>query len=172
MRTPPVDQIGSLGDRGSDISEIIFGRKLMGGRNSQSHGRISRSAGALITQRRLGATIATNIQELPPNTMAYDESDTNADTCYLGINFCILSYNTCTADVFTYDKYVKLVENIHTVTGATAHDGPLTGFIVILISPTSLYIMARSSIIVLYIPTKCAIMARTIGTLHMIGTQA
>ena len=52
--------------------------------------------------------------------MAYNKSDTNVDTCCLGINLCILGYTTRTADVFVYELHIKPVVTIPIVTGTTA----------------------------------------------------
>ena len=78
-------------------------------------------------------------QEPPPNTRAFLECDTNADTCCLGKNFIISQYSTRTADVYAYDKSYKPIENVPIVTGVTAYDDKRTGETYILVFHESLY---------------------------------
>ena len=60
------------------------------------------------------------VQQCKPGTYASNESDSNADTCCLGSNFCILSYTNRTADVYPYDTSYEPLHNVPIVTGATA----------------------------------------------------
>ena len=147
------------------MSEITSERNMMSGRNNQSRGRSNISSGALITQRRMSVIIATNSQELPPNTMSYNKSDTNVDTCCLEINLCILGYTTRTANVFVYELHIKPVVTIPIVTGATAVSA------VIIIFNESLYYVEKfdHSLIT---PTKYDIMACTSGQVHMMEMEA
>ena len=59
--------------------------------------------------------------EVPPGTIASNESDSNVDTCCLGHNFTVLSYTNRTADVYPYDDSYKPMTSIPTVTGATTY---------------------------------------------------
>ena len=61
-----------------------------------------------------------------PGATAPNESDSNADTCCLGINFTVLSYTNRMADVYPYDSSYQPITNVPIVTGATTyhhHDG-------------------------------------------------
>ena len=71
--------------------------------------------------------------------MAYNECDTNADTCCLGKNFVITGFTTQTADVYPYDKSYAPMQNVPIVTGATAYDDPVTGQTYILLFHEALY---------------------------------
>jgi hypothetical protein len=72
-------------------------------------------------------------------TYAHNECDTNADTCCLGKNFVIVEYTRRAADVYSYDKSIKPIENVPIVSGATAWDDPMTGETFILIINEALY---------------------------------
>ena len=56
-----------------------------------------------------------------------NETDSNADTCCLGANFCVLQFTQRTADVYSYDSAYEPLENVPIVTAATAWDHPDTG---------------------------------------------
>ena len=73
-------------------------------------------------------------KEAPPNTEAYVEADTNADTCCLGKSFIVLQYTSRVAEVYSYDKTLQPKHGVPIVTGATAYDCPRTGRTYILIS--------------------------------------
>ncbi|KAI2501831.1 hypothetical protein MHU86_12596 [Fragilaria crotonensis] len=75
----------------------------------------------------------------PTDTAAYNECDSNADTCCLGTNFVVLQSTYRTADVYAYDSSIKPIENVPIVTGATAYDDPTTGTTFILVFHESLY---------------------------------
>ena len=72
-------------------------------------------------------------------TTAENECDSNADTCCLGPNFVILEYTRRTADVYSYDKSAKPIENVPIVSAATAWDDPITGETYILVIKEALY---------------------------------
>ena len=119
---------------------------MMGGRNEQANLRQrsrddSRSAGMVITGKRSisSSRTSTSIQEPSPNTVANNESDTNADTCYLSTNFVVLSYTNRTADVYPYDKSYAPMQNVPIVSGATAWDCAEDGRTYILVFHESLY---------------------------------
>ena len=107
---------------------------MMGGRNEQT----PNSVAAISTTRRINE-VMTQQQEPPPNTRAFLECDTNADTCCLGKNFIIYQYTSRTADVYEYDKSYKPIENVPIVTGMTAYDDARTGQTYILAFHESLY---------------------------------
>lgn len=77
--------------------------------------------------------------EPKPGTRAFNEADSNADTCCLGTNFTILSYTYRTADVFPYDDSYAPITNVPIVSGATKYINPDTGEQFILIFHESLY---------------------------------
>lgn len=81
---------------------------------------------------------ADHLEPLIP-TLAQNECDTNADTCCLGRNFVILEYTRRTADVYSYDKDAKPIENVPIVSGATAWEDPATGETYILVINEALY---------------------------------
>ena len=83
-------------------------------------------------------TTANHLEPTSPTT-ADNECDTNADTCCLGPNFVILEYTRRTADVYSYDKSAKPIENVPIVTAATAWDDPVTGETYILVVNEALY---------------------------------
>ena len=59
-----------------------------------------------------------------PGTTAMNEADSNTDTCCLGVNFVVLSYTSCTADVYPYDTTYEPMKNIPIVSGATMFHHP------------------------------------------------
>ena len=59
-----------------------------------------------------------------PSTSAWNEADSNADTCCLGKNFIVLEYTQRTADVYPYDTSYSPLTNVPIVTAATAWDDP------------------------------------------------
>ena len=78
--------------------------------------------------------------EPPTKITAFNETDTNADTCCFGINFVILNHGTGrTADVYPYDKAYKSITNVPIVAGATAYDDLLTKTTYILFFNKGLY---------------------------------
>lgn len=76
-------------------------------------------------------------------TLAWNECDTNADTCCLGQNFVVLEYTQRIADVYSYDKSIKPIENVPIVSGATAWDDHSTGTTYILIVNEGLFYGAK-----------------------------
>ena len=62
--------------------------------------------------------------EPPRNTMALNETDSNAMTSVAGTNFLVLQYTTRMADVYSYDLNQAPKKNIPIVTAATAYDCP------------------------------------------------
>ena len=58
------------------------------------------------------------------STQAWNEGDSNADTCCLGKNFAILEYTQRTADVYPYDTSYSPLTNVPIITGVTAWDDP------------------------------------------------
>ena len=78
-----------------------------------------------MTTRRIGS-IADTYLEPKLGTTASSECDTNSDTCCLGKNFVILEYTRRTADVYAYEKSLKIIEGLPLVNGATAWDDPVT----------------------------------------------
>ena len=71
--------------------------------------------------------------------VATNECDTNADTCCLGTNFCILQHTNRKADVYAYDTNLKPTLDIPIVSGATAYDDHMSGNTYILVFHESLY---------------------------------
>ena len=68
-----------------------------------------------------------------PGAMAFNESDSNADTCCLGMNITVLSYTNRTADVYPYDDSYTPITNVPIVTGATTyHHGDGTSYILVI----------------------------------------
>ena len=65
--------------------------------------------------------------------MAFNESDTNADTCCLGMNFTVLSYTSRTVNVYPYDDSYTPITNVPIVIGATTyHHGDGNSYILII----------------------------------------
>ena len=90
--------------------------------------------------RRISATASEfSTDEAPPGTTGVNESDSNADTCCLGRNFCILSYTNRVVDVFAYDTAIAPKQNIPIVSGATAYTCPYTDRTFILVFHESLF---------------------------------
>ncbi len=75
----------------------------------------------------------------PPNTVADNKCDTNADTFCLGIFFFIFNATFRTADVYAYDTSIKPIDNVPIESAATAYDDPVTGTTYILVFHESLY---------------------------------
>ena len=100
----------------------------MGGRNEKANNRQQRRAGAVTTKRhvKVSTPVLKSWQDPPVLTIADNECDTNADTCCLGKNFVVLNATFQTADVFAYDTSIKPIENVPSVSGATAYDDPIT----------------------------------------------
>lgn len=79
----------------------------------------------LITKRKVQATSIDrefSVSEPKPGTTAFNEADSNADTCCLGKNFIVLHFTNRTADVYPYDESYTPITNVPIVTGATAID--------------------------------------------------
>jgi hypothetical protein len=90
--------------------------------------------------RVLASAVAMQINIQPsPNSVGNNETDNNADTCCLGINFVILMETLRYADVYAYDESIAPIQNVPIVTGATAYDCPTTGVTHILIINEGLY---------------------------------
>jgi hypothetical protein len=139
---PPSDSVAV--SQHSQVSQMTSttNHSIMGGRNEQAQNRQSRRAGAVMTRRciKSSTTLANRPWIDPPaNTSADNECDTNADTCCLGKNFIVLNATFRTADVYAYDASIKPIENVPTVSGATAYDDPITGHTFILVFNESLY---------------------------------
>lgn len=81
---------------------------------------------------------AITVEEPRPGTEAFNESDSNADTCCLGKNFIVLHYTNRTADVYAYDKSLEPLRNVPIVSGATLVDLP-DGTSIILVINEALY---------------------------------
>lgn len=64
--------------------------------------------------------------------------DTNADTCWLGKNFTIISYTSRTGYVYPYDSSYSPIQNVLIVTSVTAWNDS-TGVTYILIIHEALY---------------------------------
>ena len=79
------------------------------------------------------------VKESKAGTEGYNECDTNADTCCLGQNFCILQYTSRQADVYAYDTQIEPTKGVPIVSGATAFDDNRTGLTYILVFHESLY---------------------------------
>ena len=94
------------------------------------------------TVQAIAATNSKLQKEAKPGTVGINESDSNADTCCLGINFIVLSYTNRTADVYPYDDSYSPAYNIPIVTGATAFDHE-DGQTYILVFHESLYYGTR-----------------------------
>ena len=75
----------------------------------------------------------------PALTSAWNESDSNADTCCLGNNFIVLQYTERTADVYPYDSSYSPLLNVPIGTGATAQDDPDTGITWLIIINEALF---------------------------------
>jgi hypothetical protein len=132
--TTPTDTVSVR----SQVSQITAHNSIMGGRNEQASNRHARRTAAVVSKRYVQSTAKSWIDP-PPNTMAENECDTNADTCCLGKNFIVLTPTFRTADVYAYDASIKPIENVPIVTGATAYDDPVTGHTYILVFHESLY---------------------------------
>ena len=91
------------------------------------------------TNRRTVQSTSHNTVESEPGTVAANECDTNADTCCLGSNFCVLQHTNRQADVYSYDTNLKPTLDIPIVSGATAYDDPISGNTFILVLNEALY---------------------------------
>lgn len=60
--------------------------------------------------------------EASPGTMAWNETDSNADTCCLGANFSLFNRTHRVADVYGYDGTSGKATNVPIASGATAYD--------------------------------------------------
>ena len=89
-------------------------------------------------RRQISGT-SPKIKEPTVGTIAYNEMDTNADTCCLGKNFIPIGYTYRTADVYPYDTSIAPVTNVPIVSGATAWKDPYSLDTYILIFHESLY---------------------------------
>ena len=132
--TPPTDTVSVR----SQVSQITAHNSIMGGRNEQASNLEKRRAAAVASKRHVRST-TKSWNDPPPNTMADNECDTNADTCCLGKNFVVLTPTFRTADVYAYDTSIKPIENVPIVSGATAYDDPGSGRTYILVFHESLY---------------------------------
>ena len=72
------------------------------------------------------------------NVLAWNECDTDADTCCLGQNFVIYQRTNRTAEVYSYDPKAP-PKTVPIVTGATCYDDPISGESLILLFHESLY---------------------------------
>lgn len=94
----------------------------MGGRNKQANNRDARRVAAVLTTSHIRTTNTKSCWTDPPaNKTAENKCDTNADTLCLGYNFVVLNPTFRTTNVYAYDKSIKPIENIPTVSGATAY---------------------------------------------------
>ena len=80
-----------------------------------------------------------SFKSAPPNTQGWNETDTNADTCCLGINFTVLQYTERTADVYPYNSSYAPLHNVPIVSGATAWDNAEDGTTWILVIHEGLF---------------------------------
>ena len=62
--------------------------------------------------------------ETSPDTVAPNESDSNAGICCLGNNFIVISYTNQTADVYPYDDSYEPMTSVPIVSGATTYHHP------------------------------------------------
>ena len=118
---------------------------MMGGRSEQADLRTrNRNVGAVTIRRVISSSKAqAKFSEPPDGTKANNETNSNADTCCLGINFKILSYTNKTADVYPYGSTYEPIANVPIITGATAYTDPDTGQSYILVFNESLYYGTR-----------------------------
>ena len=121
----------SNGNHFLHISSVTMGTQfqvpqggVMGGCNEQASFRgrnqNNRNIHNVISRRKVGNV--SRVPEPKPNTHAFNEADTNADTCCLGKNFVPISYTNCSADVYPYHDAYEPLENVPIVSGATAFD--------------------------------------------------
>ena len=132
-------------DQASQISQVT-GTTMMGGRNEQANLRQqNRRISTVKTIRHVRSASASSQcwRDPPANTVAPNETDSNADTCCLGKNFLVVNVMTRMADVYAYDKSIAPIENVPTLSGATAYDDPVTGETYILVFHESLYYGTR-----------------------------
>ena len=125
-------------DQASAAGTQMSQHTIMGGRKEQE---ARRKMGAVRSSRKISQTASSGSigQEPTPGITANNETDTNADTCCLGINFRILHHTGRVADVLPYDVSYPAIEGVPIVTGATAWDDPLTGDIFLIIVNEGLY---------------------------------
>ena len=120
--SPPVDSVSI--SQGSQVSQMMSGHSVMGGRNDQAQQQQNRRISSVISRRHVQSTkpiITSAFNDPPENTVAVNEEcDSNADTCCLGKNFIVLPATYRTADVYAYDSSIKPMDNVPIVTGATA----------------------------------------------------
>ena len=80
----------------------------------------------LVTKRNVQQSTSIDrelsVREPKAGTTAYNEADSNADTCCLGKNFIVLSFTNRTADVYPYDESYQPMTNVPIVSGATVVD--------------------------------------------------
>ena len=95
--------------------------------------------------KRIISNILSTVEEPRPGIAAFNEADTNADTCCLGTNFIPLSFTQRVADVFPYDESAEPITNVPIVTGATAWTDMSTNETYILVFHESLYYGSKLS---------------------------
>ena len=106
----------------SNVTRAI--ESIMGGRNEQA---FLRSCNDLQTWNVLSKQITREANEVPEShagTVAIIEVNTNADICCLGNNFIPLAYTNRSAVVYPYNYAYNSIENIPTVSEATAYNNP------------------------------------------------
>ena len=108
----------------SQTSTMMGGRNDMAGRSgrhNQQGGNKSKYISVINSTRRtigkLSATEYKNFISAPASTTAWNEADSNADTCCLGKNFIVMAYTERTADVYPYDSSYTPLLNVPIVTG-------------------------------------------------------
>ena len=103
-----------------DVSRISQASSMMGGRNDQAQrsgrhfqGDRNSGIGMIKSSRRkiqsMGIQDYQQYPSSPPNTLGWNESDTNADTCCLGQNFRVLEYTERTADVSFHTDMLYII---------------------------------------------------------------
>ena len=70
--------------------------------NNRCNDRLVRAVNVKMINSQV-RTNGYNIDEQDPGTIAVNDLDTNADTCYLGETFTVLKTTSRTADVYTYN---------------------------------------------------------------------
>ena len=94
---------------------------------------------SILVSRRIKATHKQGNVELPLlDVKTENETDTNADTCWLGKNFTIISHTSRTGYVYPYDSSYSPIQNVLIVTSVTAWNDS-TGVTYILIIHEVLY---------------------------------
>jgi hypothetical protein len=130
------NQVSALTSRGTDdVSELSA--SLVGGRTAAGQHRHNINKVRVISSVHHDNT--PSVKHSIPHTSAYNETDSNADTCCLGSNFAVLRYTNRSATVAPFHDAYTALTDVPIVSGATVYDDPTTNKSILLIIHEGLY---------------------------------